>query len=198
MNKPRGYITACKDATQPTVMDLFPPHLRKILRPVGRLDKDTEGLLLFTNDGKWNQSLMSPDKHVPKTYFFHALGVLNEEKKHQLETGVLLRGQSALTAPADLTICGSHTLTDILPLINTDAQPGVLKNPANQQVTSGILTITQGKKHQVKRMLKAVDCYVVYLKRIGIGSFTLDDSLAPGEYRELSKKETEALGSRSL
>ena len=193
MNKPRGCITACKDEKHKTVMEYLPSEFRSILRPVGRLDKDTEGLLLFTNDGHFNQKLMHPEHHIPKTYFFWALGTLDEHKKEQLTQGVLLRGCSEPTAPALLNIKETAEISDIRSLINPDQQPGILKNPTNTSVVSGLLTITEGKKHQVKRMLKAVGCYVVYLKRISVGNLFLDASLCPGTYRALTADEYHSL-----
>ena len=195
MNKPRGCITACKDKKHKTVMEYLPSEFRNILRPIGRLDKDTEGLLLFTNDGHFNQKLMHPQNHMPKTYFFWALGSLDEHKKEQLTQGVLLRGCSEPTAPALLDIKETAEISDIRSLINLDHQPGILKNPANTSVVSGLLTITEGKKHQVKRMLKAVGCYVVYLKRISIGELSLDSNLDAGSWRKLTEKECQLLNS---
>jgi len=195
MNKPRGCITACKDEDHKTVMEYLPPEFRDTLRPVGRLDKDTEGLLLFTDDGIFNQKLMHPEHHMPKTYLFWALGTLDEHKKEQLAQGVLLRGCSEPTAPAFLDMKETAEISDIRSLINLEQQPGILKNPANTSVVSGLLTITEGKKHQVKRMLKAVGCYVVYLKRISIGGLTLDPTLPPGSWRDLTEVEYHLLSS---
>lgn len=194
MNKPRGCITACHDDRHQTVMEYLPPSLRDTLRPIGRLDKDTEGLLLFTDDGKFNQALMHPEQHVEKTYFFWALGTLNDEHIEQFKQGVTLIGSDKKTAPATLTIDEKKEITDILPYLNLEQQPRLFKNPRNSQVVSGFLTITEGKKHQVKRMLKAVGCYVVYLKRISIGQLQLDNTLAPGECRPMTKKEMDLLG----
>lgn len=197
MNKPRGFVTACKDEANRTVTEFLPENLRDMLRPIGRLDKDTEGLLLFTDDGHFNQFLTRPESHMPKTYFFWALGELTEEKKKALEQGVSLRGCDFLTAPAVLEIREHAELSSIQTLLNPEAQPGILKNPANNRVVSGLLTITEGRKHQVKRMLKAVGCYVVYLKRISIGEVALDESLKPGQCRELYREEWEKLCSTS-
>ena len=97
-HKPRGCITAVTDPTHKTVMEYFADEKVEGLHPVGRLDKDTEGLLLITNDGKWNQEIMHPENHVPKTYFFWALGDLDEEKIHLIENGVDLRGMTAKPA----------------------------------------------------------------------------------------------------
>lgn len=92
-NKPKGCITARTDEKHKTVMDYFPEDMRHILHPVGRLDKDTEGFLIITNDGIFNQRLMHPEFHVPKTYYFHALGILDDEKIRKLQSGVELIGE---------------------------------------------------------------------------------------------------------
>lgn len=191
--KPSGCITARKDEKHKTVMDYFEEEWKEELKPVGRLDKDTEGLLLFTNDGKWNQYLMRPENHVEKTYFFWAAGELNEEKRKQLEQGLFLIGAEERTMPARLEIGETAQLEEIEPLFRGKKCSNVIKNPRNHKVTSGYLTIKEGKKHQVKRMLKAVGCYVVYLKRISIGKLLLDEKLQPGEYRELKVEELRLL-----
>lgn len=188
-HKPSGCITAKKDVQHKTVMDYFEPQLKEKLHPVGRLDKDTEGLLLLTNDGKWNQNLMHPKNHVEKTYFFWAVGELNAEKKQQLEQGVFLKGEVEKTKPAKLEIRNAAKLQDIEPLFYGKKCSNIVKNPRNQNVISGYLTIEEGKKHQVKRMLKAVGCYVVYLKRIRVGALSLDEGLQRGSYRRLTAEE---------
>lgn len=192
-HKPSGCITARKDAQHKTVMDYFEQDLQEKLHPVGRLDKDTEGLLLLTNDGKWNHSLMHPDNHVEKTYFFWAVGELNQEKRQQLEQGVFLRSEPEKTKPARLEILAPGKLQDIEDLFYGKKCSNIVKNPRNQDIISGYLTIREGKKHQVKRMLKAVGCYVVYLKRIRIGALELDESLPRGGYRKLTPEELEFL-----
>ncbi len=192
-HKPSGCITAKKDPQHKTVMDYFERELQEKLHPVGRLDKDTEGLLLLTNDGKWNQYLMHPENHVEKTYFFWAVGELNQEKKQQLEQGVLLRSELEKTKPAKLEILSPGKLQEIEPLFYGKKCSNIVKNPRNQNVISGYLTIEEGKKHQVKRMLKAVGCYVVYLKRVRIGELALDETLPRGGYRKLTPKELKLL-----
>lgn len=192
-HKPAGCVTAKRDETHRTVMEYFEEKLREELHPVGRLDKDTEGLLLFTNDGKWNQELMHPQHHVEKTYFFWVLGELNEEKRKQLEQGVFLVGAKERTMAAKLEIGEKKELEEIEHLFRGKKCGNVVKNPRNHVVMSGYLTIKEGKKHQVKRMLKAVGCYVVYLKRVSIGKLLLDETLHPGEYRELTPEELELL-----
>lgn len=187
--KPSGCITARKDAVHKTVMDYFPEELAQKLHPVGRLDKDTQGLLLLTNDGEWNQRLMHPKHHVKKTYFFWALGELDASKKERLEQGVMLKGATEPTGYASLEILNPAKVKDIACLFEKNKVSNIVHNPRNEKVISGYLTIGQGKKHQVKRMLKAVGCYVVYLKRVSIGKLQLDDTLQPGEYRKLTEEE---------
>ena len=192
-HKPSGCITAKSDETHKTVMEYFSKELQEELHPVGRLDKDTEGLLLFTNDGKWNQDLMHPENHVEKRYFFWVLGELNEEKRKQLEQGVFLVGAKEKTMSAQLEIGDKAELHEIEHLFRGKKCSNVVKNPRNHVVMSGYLTIKEGKKHQVKRMLKAVGCYVVYLKRVSIGKLVLDETLQSGQYRELQPEELKLL-----
>ena len=192
-HKPSGCITAKSDETHKTVMEYFSKELQEELHPVGRLDKDTEGILLFTNDGKWNQDLMHPENHVEKRYFFWVLGELNEEKRKQLEQGVFLVGAKERTMAARLEMGEKAELQEIEYLFRGKKCSNVVKNPRNHIVMSGYLTIKEGKKHQVKRMLKAVGCYVVYLKRVSIGKLMLDESLQPGQYRELQPEELKRL-----
>jgi 16S rRNA pseudouridine516 synthase len=192
-HKPAGCITARKDAVSKTVFDYFDEVNTKGIFHVGRLDKDTEGLLLFTNDGEFEHHLMYPQKHVEKTYFFWALGTLDKKELKQLEEGVYIGKGKILTKPAKIKIdkCGRYNEfkeeIDIENLNNIDS------NNYNQPMVSGYLTISEGRKHQVKRMLKAVGCYVVYLKRVSIGGLSLDETLKKGEYRLLTKDEIQIL-----
>ena len=192
-NKPAGYITARKDKAHKTVFDFFYDVNMNGVFHVGRLDKDTEGLLLFTNDGEFEHQLMYPQKHVEKTYFFWALGSLDEDHRKQLEQGIYIGKGEILTKPAKIEVqkCGmykefKHEMA-IENLKNMDS------NNYNQPVVSGYLTISEGRKHQVKRMLKAVGCYVVYLKRVSIGRLMLDESLEKGQYRFLTEVEIQKL-----
>lgn len=189
--KPPGCITAKKDTMHKTVMDYIEEPLREKLHPVGRLDKDTQGLLLLTNDGAWNQRMMHPDYHVEKTYFFWALGELNEEKRQCLEQGVVLKGETVKTKPAKCEIKETAHIAKIEHLFQAYKCSNIVRNPRNTQVVSGFLTIKEGKKRQVRRMLKAVGCYVLYLERIRIGQLTLDENLPLGGYRRLSVEEVE-------
>ncbi|MBE6067508.1 MAG: rRNA pseudouridine synthase [Clostridium lundense] len=192
-NKPAGCITARKDTVNKTVFDYFDDaHMNGVFH-VGRLDKDTEGLLLFTNDGEFEHKLMHPQKHVEKTYFFWALGTLEEEDIKKLKQGVYIGKGEILTKPAKIEVdkCGMYKeFSHEMPIDNLD---NIDSTHYNQPMVSGYLTISEGRKHQVKRMLKAVGCYVVYLKRTSIGGLTLDESLKKGQYRSLTEKEVKKL-----
>lgn len=167
-HKPAGCVTAVSDARHKTVMDYMKDLTRKDLNPVGRLDIDTEGLLLITNDGMLSHELLSPARHVPKTYFAKIEGVVTETDVNLFAQGVDI-GEKKLTKPANLKILVSDTISEIE------------------------LTISEGRFHQVKRMFEAVGKKVIYLKRLSMGSLILDEDLKPGEYRTLSEKEIEML-----
>lgn len=171
--KPAGCVTAKTDAVHRTVMDYFPEQVKKDCSPVGRLDKDTEGLLIITNDGSLNHHLMSPAHHVKKTYY----AVLDQKVPAEAVTlfakGVDI-GDEKLTLPAELEILPGQKGASDAPVY-----------PAN-------LTISEGRFHQIKRMFETVGCRVVYLKRISLGNLALGD-LKPGEYRKLTEYEIEAL-----
>ena len=167
-HKPAGCVTAVSDTQHKTVMDYMKNLTRKDLNPVGRLDIDTEGLLLITNDGMLSHELLSPTKHVPKTYFAKIEGIVTEEDVNLFAEGVDI-GEKKPTKPAELKILRSDTVSEIE------------------------LTISEGKFHQVKRMFEAVDKNVVYLKRISMGNLVLDKDLKQGEYRSLTEVEIEAL-----
>ncbi len=192
-HKPAGCITARKDDDNKTVFDFFHEDNINGIFHVGRLDKDTEGLLLFTNDGDFDHQLMCPERHVEKKYFFWALGSLDEEDRKRLENGISIGEGEALTKPAKIEVvkCGNYEEleqeTDIGKFYNIESKH------YNQPVVCGYLTISEGRKHQVKRMLKAVGCYVVYLKRISIGELTLDETLEKGHYRMLTEEEVQKL-----
>ncbi len=165
LNKPAGVVSATEDKNDKTVIDLVPkPHAKDIF-PVGRLDKDTEGLLIITNDGETAHRLLSPKKHVDKTYFVRTSGgEIGTEEVEKLENGVDI-GEEKLTLPAEIEM---------------------LKNG---EISESLLTIREGKFHQVKRMFKAVGREVIYLKRISMGNIKLDESLEKGECRKLSEDE---------
>lgn len=161
LNKPQDVVSATRDNTAKTVVELIDSPRRAELFPVGRLDKDTEGLLLLTNDGELAHNMLSPKKHVDKTYLVTMARPLSAQDVAALERGVFI-GDEKPTAPARVQI---------------------------QDGTHMLLTIQEGRFHQVKRMLQAVDNQVVALKRISFGALTLDQSLEPGAYRELTAQE---------
>ena len=195
-HKPRGCITARRDARHATVMDYFPEERRDELFPVGRLDKDTEGFLLVTDDGDLCFELMSPENEIPKTYFFWALGTLREEKIKEIESGIsIYKGRDFETAPAKIHISHTATLADIKPLLS-DEDAKMSRKRGEMQVTAAYITKTEGKKHQVKRMVRYAGCRVLYLKRVKIGGLTLDENLPKGEYRALSLSELDLIKSK--
>lgn len=166
LHKPASVLTATEDRKQPTVLDLLPPELRRIgLAPVGRLDKDTEGLLLLTNDGELAHRLLSPKYHVEKRYFARVDGELSAADAEAFARGMTL-GDGLECLPAGLELLPGHAC---------------------------IVTLREGKFHQVKRMLAARGAPVLYLKRLSMGPLTLDDSLAAGAYRLLRAEEISAL-----
>lgn len=172
MNKPSGVISATEDLRDETVIDLLESsdqHFQPF--PVGRLDKDTEGLLLITNDGMLAHNLLSPKKHVPKVYYAQIEGIVTEEDCEKFAQGVKL-DDGYVTKPGELII---------------------LKSAQQSEIE---LTIQEGKFHQVKRMFEAVGKRVTYLKRLSMGSLKLDDSLELGEYRELTDEELVSLQNR--
>jgi 16S rRNA pseudouridine516 synthase len=174
MNKPAGVITATVDARQTTVLDLLDDRMRAWRPfPVGRLDKDTEGLLLLTTDGALAHGLLSPRRHVPKTYIALVEGRVSEADIRAFAAGVRLE-DGYVTMPAELSILAA----------------GETAEGAFSEVE---LTIMEGKFHQVKRMFLAVGKRVVRLKRIRMGPLVLDPVLAPGDWRELTPGETRAL-----
>lgn len=166
LHKPAGVLTATEDRKQPTVLDLLPPELRRIgLAPVGRLDKDTEGLLLLTNDGELAHRLLSPKYHVDKRYLARVDGELSAADAEAFARGMTL-GDGLECLPAGLEVLPDRVC---------------------------IVTLREGKFHQVKRMLAARGAPVLYLKRLSMGPLTLDDSLAAGAYRLLRAEEILAL-----
>lgn len=185
-NKPFGCVSARKDDLYPTVIDYFRELHNENLSPVGRLDRETEGLLIITDDGKWNQLMTHPDNHKEKTYEFIAMGELNDEKIQKLENGILLKGSEIPTAPCKIEVTGTSTLIETLPDLHPDIQKASSHNRPDHPVVMGKITITEGRKHQIRRMLKAVRCCVIGLKRISIDNIYLDETLKPGAWKEIS------------
>lgn len=192
-HKPSGCVTARTDETCMTVLDYFEDSHRGGIFPVGRLDKDTEGLLLLTNDGEFSHSLMHPDKHIRKTYFFWALGALNDAEVNRLVTGIKLKSEEEMARANQVKVIEQGYYQDLKDHMGSLMTQEVRVKPSIQPVVAGYLTISEGRKHQVKRMLKEVGCYVVYLKRTSIGALQLDETLPKGQYRELTKEECKRL-----
>lgn len=190
-HKPRGEITARKDANRPTVMDAFPEDLKDLF-PVGRLDKETEGLLLFTDDGALAARLLHPLHHVEKTYLFYSQGALSHDDRHVLENGVVFDARENLrSAPARLEILRECPLSELLTDLS-EYEKKRLRGHESDVITVGKLTITEGKKHQVRKMLLAVGGRVIYLKRVAFGPLSLGD-LPLGALRPLTDAERTAL-----
>ena len=168
LHKPAGVVSATEDRVERTVLDLLKEQDRRGLFPVGRLDKDTEGLLLLTNDGALAHELTSPKKHVDKTYYARIAGLVTEEHVERFREGLSI-GEKRPTLPAVLRILRSGEVSEVQ------------------------VTIREGKYHQIKRMFEAVGFKVLYLKRLSMGSLKLDEHLKPGEYRPLTGQEIEAL-----
>lgn len=172
LNKPAGVVSATEDKRDETVIDLLDAAFKTWeLFPVGRLDKDTEGLLILTNDGELAHNLLSPKKHIPKTYYATIEGKVTTNDIESFKIGVTL-DDGYKTLPAQLKILKSQELSEIE------------------------LTIMEGKFHQVKRMFEAVGKKVTYLKRISMGKLQLDDTLVLGDYRELTEEEINILKNR--
>lgn len=171
LNKPAGVISATEDRKQTTVVDLIETKKRKDLFPVGRLDKDTVGLLLITNDGELAHRLLSPKKHVDKRYYARVKGRVTAEDQEAFARGVNIGSEAEpeMIMPAELEILTSDTVSEIR------------------------LTIREGKFHQVKRMFEAVGKQVIFLKRETMGTLVLDETLAPGDYRPLTDEELKNL-----
>lgn len=169
LNKPKGVLTAARDAKQKTVMDLLPPRFSTLgCMPVGRLDKDTTGLLIFTTDGTLSHRLLSPKNNVGKVYRAEITGELTESDAVRFKSGIPLEDFTCL--PADL-----HILY------------------ARPEASAALATVREGKFHQVKRMFGALGHEVTALHRLSFGGVSLDEGLAPGAYRELTTQELDTL-----
>lgn len=168
LNKPAGYVSATEDRKEPTVLELIRDRQRRDLFPVGRLDKDTEGLLLITNDGETAHRLLSPKHHVDKVYYARIRGCVTEEDVRLFAGGVEI-GDEKPALPAELVILHAGEESEIE------------------------VTVREGRYHQVKRMFQSVGKDVIYLKRLRMGTLILDPSLRPGEYRRLTKEEVKSL-----
>ena len=192
-NKPFGCVTAHRDDRFPVVMDYFHSLENEHLSPVGRLDRETEGLLMITDDGIWNQEMTNPAFHVSKTYEFTALGTLDKEKLRKLSEGVLLIGSDRPTTSASVTVTGTSILSKVVPHLHPDMQEKLKYNLPDHSVVFGTITISEGRKRQIRRMLKVVGCCVIRLKRISMGELLLDPELKPGEYKEIEIKNEQSI-----
>ena len=169
LNKPAGVVSATEDRHDRTVIDILPPELsRKGLFPAGRLDKDTEGLLIITDDGDFAHRMLSPKKHVEKRYIAQIDGEITEDMIRAFERGI--------------------TFAD-----GTECQPARLEIVPNSGGMSGIVTICEGKYHQVKKMFSVVGRKVVHLQRISIGNLYLDSNLPIGNAKKLTKLDIDAI-----
>lgn len=167
LHKPAGLVSATEDPRQPTVLELLPDHLKRVgLFPAGRLDKDTEGLLLLTNDGPMAHRLLAPRRHVDKTYFVQVDGVLDQSDTAAFEKGMTL-GDGLVCMPAGLQLL--------------------------KERDTALVTLREGKYHQIKRMLACRGKPVRYLKRLTMGPLTLDPNLKRGDWRPLTQAELAAL-----
>lgn len=162
LNKPQGVVSATEDRIQRTVLDLLPEKYQKMeLFPCGRLDKDTLGLVLLTNDGKTAHNLLAPKKHVKKVYYFECADPLDKHNEHKIENGILLK-DGYVAKP-----CRIHM----------------------KEKTKGYIQLTEGKYHEIKRMFGAVGNKITFLERVNFGPLKLDETLQRGEWRELTEAE---------
>lgn len=167
LNKPAGYVSATDDGKDPTVLDLLPEKYKTLgLFPCGRLDKNTLGLMLLTDDGDLSHKLLSPKKHVAKRYFFRVKFPLKEEECARFREGLVLE-DGYETKPADIAL--------------------------DDGATSGVITLVEGKYHQIKRMMLALHNQITHLERISFGPLSLPEELSRGAWRELTPEEEEAL-----
>jgi 16S rRNA pseudouridine516 synthase len=162
LHKPEGFISATTDSHQPTALDLFDEPNKSSLHIAGRLDIDTTGLLLITDDGQWSHQVTSPNAHKSKVYLVSTASPIDPESINAFKTGIYLKYEDQVTKPADLEILSPHQAR---------------------------VTLYEGRYHQVKRMFGAMENKVISLHREKIGEIVLDESLAPGEYRFLSEQE---------
>lgn len=196
MNKPQGVISATEDPRHRTVIDLLGSGCRKDLFPVGRLDIDTEGLLLLTNDGDLAHRLLAPKKHVDKVYFAVVAGTLPDNSAELMHSGITLKDGTKVR-PAKLEILCRRAVTKDELAEACKESPLLDALPQQTELSETRLTIHEGKFHQVKRMFEALDCRVLFLKRLSMGSLLLDEALAPGQFRPLTEEELSRLKAES-
>lgn len=184
LNKPQGVVSATNDKKDKTVIELIDEEKRRDLFPVGRLDKDTEGLLIITNDGKLANNLLAPGKHVDKSYYVEIvkgeIETNNAQKEGNISDEDIERIKTVFAQGVDI---GDERPT----------RPAILESSGN----GFLITISEGRYHQIKRMFQAVGYRVSFLKRISMGKLMLDENLKPGEYRKLTQCEIDVLKSAS-
>lgn len=188
LNKPAGIISASDDTREETVVDLIDERKRRDLFPAGRLDRDTEGLLLITNDGALAHRLLSPKHHVDKTYYALVLEDITDEDITLFKEGLILP-DGLECMPAELTVTGHYTSSEL------DLPAGIESKASDPDapVSEVLITIREGKFHQIKRMFEAIGSKVIYLKRLTMGPLELDPGLAGGEYRRLTPEELDSI-----
>lgn len=194
-NKPAGYLTARSDDKDKTIFDILPDELKNnyTIFPVGRLDKDTEGLILLTNDGLFNHKVIHADSNVTKTYEFWALGNLDKKYIKELKNGVCIDDKFSdgkkITKSAKLKVINKSKFIKVKNEIEKLPLRIFRKQKDDQDIFYGSITLSEGRKHEVKRLLKYSECFIIYLKRVSIGKLKLDKNLKLGEYRKLTDKE---------
>ncbi len=190
LHKPAGLVCAKTDRENRTVMELFPPEEQGLF-PVGRLDKYSEGLLLVTDDGKLCRRLLDPESHVEKRYLLWAAGAPDEAACAAIRAGLRLKGLAAPTKPCRFEVDGRAVISALDVPVFPIRRP--LLDMPDTPVFRARIWLTEGKRHQIKRMLEAVGCTVLYLRREAFGPLELDPALAPGQYRSMTGSELAAL-----
>ena len=185
LNKPAGCVSATKDGLSQTVLEFLKNEPTRDLFPVGRLDKDTEGLLLITNDGILAHNLLSPKKHVNKTYIAFVDKSLNEKEILEFKSGLDI-GDESPTLPAEIRLASEAE--------KNEHKKTTIESEKLQFETAYIVIIKEGRYHQIKRMFEHFKSKVVFLKRLSMGSLLLDPQLQPGQYRALTSEELSKLG----
>ncbi len=188
LNKPGDCVSAVTDKDHKTVIELFPKEQRNGLHTVGRLDIDTEGLLIVTDDGDLTFRLTRPEFGIKKRYFLRAFGEISEENIEFLKNGATLYGNEKEAKPAVLSDIVLSTVEKDFEHIPEKSRAHAMKNPKGKTF-SAVITVTEGKRHEVKLLMKSVGCKVFYLKRLSMGEFMLDPMLKLGEYRKFTEEE---------
>lgn len=188
LNKPKNTVTAVRDKDFNTVMDCFPPEIREGLYPIGRLDIDTEGLLIITDDGELTFRLTRPEFGFVKRYFFMAFGVLDEKGIEKIEKGGTILGKGESAKPAHIERVEHGMVASCSKYIPKEKLEHCMKNPGGT-VSTGVVAVTEGHHHEVKLLLRGAGCKIFYLKRLSVGEIELDEHLLPGEFREFTPTE---------